>query len=384
MKKITLVMLLAAGLLTASCNKQSSSNSGNNTNSDTTNTGSTDVPVYEQGDAKEVNGEGLLFAETVGFNTKDASVFEEKGERYIVYAGQEEARGNQVFAARKATLVDGVWKYGEKHIVLRGSSEDEAWDSYIYNPSVVKGSFAYNGQNYAYLMAYQGNEFGDNYNNQLGLAVSNDVLGEWTRVGDRPIIKNEEIFESSFGLGSPELVSIDKAGSLLLAYSYGETQLSGERIKTIDASDLNDIKIEVGYAELPCSGLIGRDDSIVSNCGLALGSKSKDVYLANDGMPSYNAPGAASSFEVAKGNINILSSASESWSTITKVTGMTTMGGADSDYLGWDELYSASFVTDEYGYIDEDNESLELVYSTYNEGTADAKWTAQLCSIEVK
>ena len=92
------------------------------------------TPPYEKGDPKTQKGIGTIFNEVLGYNTKDAAVFQDGEERYVVYASNEEAKGEQVFAARKATLVDGKWAYQEKHIILKGST---GWDKNIFNPSVI-------------------------------------------------------------------------------------------------------------------------------------------------------------------------------------------------------------------------------------------------------
>ena len=41
------------------------------------------TPVYELGDKKDVMGSGLLFSETIGFNTKDATIFEENKQKLL-------------------------------------------------------------------------------------------------------------------------------------------------------------------------------------------------------------------------------------------------------------------------------------------------------------
>ena len=381
----TNILLAACGLLLSSCllcacGSNEPVKPDNPDNPDTPDT--PEVPIYEQGDKKAVNGAGLLFFETMGFNTKDASIFEENNERYIVYAGQEEAKGAQVFAARKGTLKDGAWVYGEKKVILKGATGDSAWDKFIYQPSVVKGTFKYNTKDYKYLMAYQGNSDGSNFNNNIGLAVSNDILGSWERVGTAPLIKNPEIYEASYGFGSPILLNVDQKGSLLIAYSFGETLLSGERVKSLNALDLNAPVLESGYAELPTAGLVGRDDGIITNAGLALG-KNNDFYIANDGMTSSNAPGNATSFEVAKAGSALISDVSTTWAQVKKVTGKDTIDPMKTESLGRDELCSADFVTDAYGRVDDTKEKLEIVYTSFNEGVGDAAFSGQLCSIEV-
>ena len=332
-------------------------------------------PEYEKGEKKAEDGVGLMFSEAVGFNTKDATVFEEdENTRYIIYASNETAKGKQVFAARRATKSGEEWSYGEKHVIFRGNPNEEAWDQSIMQPSVIKGEFHLGEETYTYLMAYQGNEDGSNYNNHIGLAVAKDVLGEWTRVGNEPLIENPELFENSFGFGSPELISYDEGGKSFLFYSFGETTLSGTRVKTADFSDLDHIQLETGYAELPVTGLLGRDDSITSNAGFAIGDDGK-LYYAGDGMPDSNKPGCATSFEVAKANLDIIQEFDEEWTSIEKLTSLDTM---DDDKLGWDELFSPSFVRDAYGRVDTSNGNLEVVYSTYDVDVGDAAYTGQL------
>ena len=334
-------------------------------------------PDYEKGDPKAVDGTGLMFNEVIGYNVKDATVIQEnENTRYIIYVTNETKKGAQVFAARKAVKEAGAWKYEEKHIIFRGNAN--GWDKEIFQPSVIKGTFNYNSVTYSYLMAYQGAADRTNYNNHIGLAVTNNLLGEWVRVGEQPLLENPEIYEASFGYGCPELVSYNKGGQAYLFYSFGETQLSGERVKTADFSDLNHIVLEGGYAELPTAGLIGRDDSIISNASFALSTDGK-LYFAGDGMPDASAPGCAISFEVARADVNILQSHEEQWTSLDKVTGLDTMEG---DLLGWDELFSPAFVRDAYGVVDASN--LEIVYSTFDVDIADAAYTGQLCLYEVE
>ena len=159
-KLLALVALFSIGALVA-CHKEN------------------DYRPYEDGEAKNKKGFGTIFDEVIGYNTKDAAVIQEGEERYVVYASNEIAQGKQVFAARKATLVDGKWQYGAKNIVLRGN--ESSWDKNIYNPSIIKGNFSYQGTTYNYLMAYNGNANGD-VNNHIGLAVTNDILSEYNQL----------------------------------------------------------------------------------------------------------------------------------------------------------------------------------------------------------
>lgn len=335
-------------------------------------------PDYERGELKDVNGEGLMFFETVGYSTKDASIFEEEGVRYITYVDNETRNGERVFAARKGELVNNKWVYGERHVVFRASGKDDAWDQYIYQPSVVKGIFVKGETTYKYLLTYHANDTGEDRNNSIGFAVSNNVLGEWQRIGEEPLIANPEIYESCYGLGSPTMISYNHGGLVILSYSFGEDVLSGERCKFVDFSDLDNIVVETGYANISNKGLLYRDDGVISNAGIALKGNA-EIVMINDNMPDAVAPGCSTSMELAEASVDIINDASLSWNSLKKISGFDTMGDST---LGWDELYSGCFVTDPYGKLIINDGVIEICYSTYNVEAQNPSQTAQLCIFE--
>ena len=363
MKKLSSILLLTAATILSSCG--------------------TSKPIYEQGDSKAIKGTGSLFHETVGFNTKDASIFEEDGTRYIVYASNEVSKGNQVFAARKATLSsDGTWVYSKKNIVLRG--DEESWDVYIYNPSIIKGEFKYEGTTYSYLMSYNGNDNKNNTNNHIGLAVTNNILGTWTKVGDEPILENPEIYEASYGFGGSSLVSFDNKGKGYIFYTVGDTDVTYQAARSYDFSDLDNIVLDKGYSSIPVTGLSDKADvNIISNASFAISSDKSTLYIVRDRLPaSGNKPGQTTEVEVAKASVNILGSLSESWTNIDFISGKDTMDVEDENSLGWDQIYSGDFVTDPYGVITSTT-SVDVVYSTFDEESLEASYTASLAMYTV-
>ena len=377
-KKLLFFTALAfSALAITSCHS-----SNNNNKESSSNPGGDDYRPYEDGDSKNLKGTGTIFNEVLGYNTKDASIFEENNERYVVYASNEEAEGAQVFAARKATKVDGKWVYQEKHIILRGS---EGWDQRIYNPSILKGSFAYQGTTYKYLMAYNGNDNKDGTNNHIGLAVSNDVLSNWQRVGNQPILKNPEVFEASYGFGSPSLVSYDQQGKGYLFYAVGEREVSFTAVKTFDFSNLDNMQLENGYMSLPISGLTDKVEgqAIIMNAGFALGQDGTSLYMVRDRLPqSANKPNQTSEVEIDKANLSIVNDLSQTWTSIENITGMKTMDMDDDESLGWDQIYSGEFVTDPYGKL-LSNIECEVLYSTYDEEATSPSYSATLAMYEV-
>lgn len=364
-KKVLFPALLVAGLL-VSCN--------NNPRGE-----STDPAVNEP--QKEEKGLGLLFSESLGYNTKDAAVIEEEGERYIVYVSNETSKGKQVFAARKGTKDGNKWVYGEKKIVFSGN--ESSWDKNIYNPAIIKGNFTLSGTTYKYLMAYNGNKYSSNIDNHIGIAVSNDILGTWTRVGNTPIIENPEIYESTYGFGCPSIVSYDNAGKVYMFYSVGETETSYGAVTSFDFSNLNDIK-QGGYFSIPVKGFFDNQDvNIYTNGGAALSQDGETLYLVKDRLPnSSNRPGSSKAVSVYKTAMSNLGSHLLEWDFVRNITQEDTIDFDNIDSYGWDEIYSGEFVTDGYGRLLSD-EKAEVVYSTFSEEGNDINYSSTLCSIEV-
>ena len=367
---------------------QNESKPSESTNPVSSSTGG-DTPVESSGDPeplprlKTAHGTGALFTEFEGYSAFDAKVFEEDGVRYLTYMSNpvQQMDSNAVYV-RKGTKVDGKWVYGEKHLAV--SPSESGWDKKITAPTVVTGEFKNGATTYKYLMAYQGSAGnGDNTKNSIGFAVSNDMLGTWTKVGDAPIL--ECTSDSIYGYGSPELVNYDEHGGVILGYTWGEATLTCTAIQKIDASDLTKIAVDPGYSQLPSKGLVdGAATPIFANAGFAIGTS---LYTVRDVYPlSSNAPGHSTSIEVSKASPNILTSAEEKWTPIKTISGTDTMDDDDPDSLGWDEVYSPSFVTNGLGAI-LDTKKLEVVYTGQDEKgttyTNDYRFSSFVCSYDV-
>lgn len=337
------------------------------------------TPAYEKGPAKTIKGTGVLFHETLGFNTKDASIFEEDGVRYVFYETNETKNGEAVFAARKAELKNDKWVYGKKHIILRGS--EDSWDINIYKPTVVKGEFALGSTTYNYLMTYNGNDNGNDTNNHIGVAVTNNLLGEWVKVGDSPILSNPEIHEASYGYGGTSLISLDQKGVGYMFYTVGETEVTFTAAKQYDFSDLNDIKLEEGYVSLPVEGLHDRAEiNMITNAAFALkgDAQNYELLMVRDRLPaSANRPGQTTEIEISKAPVSILGDLSLAWTNVGYVTGSDTMDMDNPDSMGWDQIFSGDFVTDPYGKVIGDT-TFEVLYSTFDEESEDVNYSSTL------
>jgi len=146
---------------------------------------------------------------------------------------------------------DGKWSFGEEKIVLEPT--DGTWDAqHTCDPAVIKGEFAYKGQQYSYLMAYLGCTTVDYQKNETGIAVAKDIGGPWVKIDEvNPIvpwyddgdIEAEEAKYESYkgtsriywGTGMPALLSVDGKGEVILTY---QSTLRGTGVRRIDLSDV--------------------------------------------------------------------------------------------------------------------------------------------------
>lgn len=378
MKNIKFMILAAIPFMIAGCN---------NPNTSSTSTSSSDTTTEIPSDPKLSLGTGVIFAEDNGFNTKEASVIVENDKQYIVYSTNEEKNIDEtVFALRVGEKnSDGKYEYSDKKIIFKANKE--GWDKYIANPSIVKGLFKLDGEEYNYLLAYNGRSLDSaNRRNSIGLAVAKTLDSEWKRVGDKPFIKHDlDIDGDQSGYTSPSMVNINKGGLIYLSYTKGVIDLTCTAFITVDLSDLNNVSNRSGEIQLTVKGLVDDgDETIFANADFAL-DKNGTLYTIRDVFPlSGVKPNAASKVELSYTTDAHLT-LEGSWNHIDTLDGDKTIDFEDENSLGWDQIHSAALVKDSYGYLNDVND-IEIIYSTYNDESNDENYyfSSQLCSYVFK
>lgn len=198
---------------------------------------------------------------------------------------------------------DGTYVYSDKKTVLKPTSG--AWDSvHVCDPSVIQGSFSYNGSNYSYLMAYLGCNTTNSQENKIGLAVSNSLGGGWTKIAANPIISIPYDYNHSdafqWGVGQPSIISVDGAGTVLICYTSGTWNLTSQNASLWNLSDLNNPTC-LGTVTVSNSGT----NDFISNADFAYSGGT--LYLICDKHPF--SPGTLSNVSdvscVYSTNINI-------------------------------------------------------------------------------
>ncbi|RED89062.1 hypothetical protein [Cohnella phaseoli] len=94
-----------------------------------------------------------------------------------------------------------------------------SWDSnHVCDPSVVAGKFNYNGAEYDYALFYLGNDVNGSAHNQIGVAFSDDLAGEWVKYPN-PLVEYPN--DGFWGVGQPSATSVDGQGRVLLFFTKG-------------------------------------------------------------------------------------------------------------------------------------------------------------------
>lgn len=124
----------------------------------------------------------------------------------------------------------------ESKSVLEAGPEG-AWDSYhVCDPAIVAGQFQYSGVMYDYALFYLGNDVNASYHNQIGVAFTNDLSGEWVKYPS-PIIEYPN--DGYWGVGQPSATSIDGQGGLLLFYTKGDPNTTGGYRVQLNLNDMS-------------------------------------------------------------------------------------------------------------------------------------------------
>lgn len=399
MKKITAFLLAAALLLLAACGTVPVQNA---TPDEPDNSTEDDAPVEKlvmepskllsQGYVKEAD-DGVCFTPAKGgiYNYCPTVMEEKNGVRHIYYCTNKDSR--QVYdhiGYRRAVMgTDGAWYYGPESLVLKPEyfmytnadlpaaydRADFCWHSlHICDPSVIKGSFKYNGAQYTYLMAVLVCSNPYCLDNEVALAVANAPEGPWTLCDDsvNPVVKCSRKM-ADWGVGQPDIVSIDGAGKVLLTYTH--SALQGAIWQCYDFSDLNNIENLSNMKSPTSRGVKNRwgDSLAFYNAAYAFDKEQGILYMLVEQMP--HAMGDEPKYPAQVGTVQILlqfSIRGEDPLQIVKSMGSgaswETVYTVNPDVTGYPRNHNACICRDEYGYVSGD--SFDLFVTTNLAGNA--------------
>lgn len=286
----------------------------------------------------------------LGYYISNADVIEESDTvRYIVYTTNEASAENyNLIAVRKGEKAEDGWVYGEEHVAIIGA--DGAWDTFIGSASMVKGVFALDGTTYNYLIAYCATDDANDCGSQIGLAVAQDPLGDWVKVGTAPVITFDraQYGQSSVGCYAPSVVNYDKASGIRIFYTYADAYGHFAHMWDANLADLS--KISGQTAMLPHGGNLHSGDAVLMfpNADFCYDAENDKFYTVKDYSPaaSDEAPYYANQIELGRIDESELYTieTGRGWESIQVYDYID----LETDY---ERLYSACIVSDAYGHM---------------------------------
>lgn len=298
-----------------------------------------------------------------GFYMRDADIIQDNDMRLLVYTTNKTSGDEENVIAIRQGDYDSTngYAYGEEHVIIEGSAS--GWDQYLGSASIVEGVFEMGGTTYDYLIAYSGTESINDTSFSIGLAVTNDPLGTWVKVGSSPVISyDSSVYGSSYtGYYAPSLVNLDKESIIRVFYTWADAYGHFSYFVDIDASDLDSLDPS-GFAMVPNNGNLssGEDVTMVPNGDFAYDAVNGYFYMIKDYSPSASQePRVATRIELARIAENELYVAPNlnGWESLRVYDFEDTPG-----YL-YERLYSGTIVSDSYGHL-LDVDSIEIVYNT--------------------
>lgn len=268
-------------------------------------------------------------------------------------------------AYRKGTLTnDGKWTYSEKEYVLAPTKG--TWDQvHVCDPSVVKGNFKYNNEEYSYLMAYLGCNTYNCTINEVGIAVSKTPNGPFIKIDEiNPIANFKQAIEehdnstewkNSWGYGQPSLVSIDKMGKVMLFYTAGTPKSTHTIAEEWDLTNLNQ-PTKLSSVELSSIGVTNASGGVdcINNADFAYDPVSKHLicvkedspYATNGNVDWITGSNTLLYMELDQDETSpmhtIITNKTKSWVSFSKITKSTT---------GYERNHNMGLITDEYGWV---------------------------------
>lgn len=306
---------------------------------------------------------GLPVAET-GHYIKDSDLLEDNGTRWLLYTTNETTGDyDNVIAVRKGTYEEGEgkgWKYGSETIALSGDAGK--WDENIGSASLVKGSFTYAENEYAWMMAYCATSQSTERQYSIGLAVAASPDGEWTKVSETPLLEYDDgvYGATSMGYYAPSLVNMDKESAVRVFYTYADAYGHFAGFVDLDASNLDTISLS-GKVQCPNSGEIAGGDNVAMfpNADFAYDATAGKIYAVKDYSPAAaTKPNYSDRIQLLNIEESELYTAEEGegWK------GLKTWDFTETEDGAWERLYGACIISDAYGHID-GTKAQEIIYN---------------------
>lgn len=265
---------------------------------------------------------------------------------------------------RTGKVVNRELRFKDEELVL--SPTPDTWDrTHTCDPSVIKGEFKYEGEDYSYLMAYLGCVPWDCTLNETGIAVSKTPNGPWvkcngTRKSDgapiNPIVPYKDFnwATNSWGTGQASVVSVDGKGRVMIFTTCGVKDGSFMNVREYDFSDISEYKLIREEKKCFEDGIVGGSKR-VNNGDFCFDPVSKRFYMAKGRSP-FGGDGMTPNFIADQVDVYYVDASSyenpfDIFFDKNRTNGWKHFATVDSGVTGYPRNHNTGLVTDEYGHM---------------------------------
>ncbi len=219
-----------------------------------------------------------------------------------------------------------------------------AWDGkHVCDPTVVEGSYAYDGVTYRYAMFYTGSTDPQSigYGNQIGVAFGNQLYGPWKKAPS-PLVTAP--ISAGWGVGQPSAVAVSDT-QVLLAYTRSNPTTMYATVLDL-ADGAAPVVVRAQWA-LPVSGTPG-----ILNGDIAHDPLTNEMVIVIDGPPGVPAPVWLSNVVyVMRIPMADFYAGTGQWTLVKTIDGSVT---------GWDKHSNAGLVRTVRGTVDQLRLSVQI------------------------
>lgn len=250
--------------------------------------------VVKNGVARDVSRRvrGLEFESETIFNKLEEkkynyapSIIRDGDRYYSFFCTNKEPRKviDSIGFVESEKIGDKFYHTSEKKVLNPSKSGVDS--QHVCDPSVIKGEFKFNDVDYDYLMGYLCCVTTNNQDNDMGLAVSNDLINweKWSTEKAFIDFKRNTNYNSTFqwGIGQPSLINLDEKGIVAIFYTYVPYNDIGAGFEVWDLSNMNEPKQLSERVRVSDKGLInlyGQPD-FITNADFMLDGETLYMYV---------------------------------------------------------------------------------------------------------
>jgi hypothetical protein len=243
---------------------------------------------------------GLLMPSQPGWDYSPSAMSDLDGKEKVWWCGAQNGRDVVKYSERTGT---GAWS--QPQVVLQASSftgTPLSWEGALTcDPTVVRGSWSYNGTSYGYAMYYTTNDPSTSVsNNRIGLAFSKNGIS-WVKYTYAPVI-NDGNTGNQYGTGQAVAMSTNGGSGVRIFYTFVDHDGSIHYFVRESTDGINfGGKSEISQAGLTLNGVPGLSHRNAAIAIVPVSANGRYAYYLANVCETYNDSRDGAIWGTAKG-----------------------------------------------------------------------------------